>query len=90
MRIDKKENGQSIIAWIVLAPFALIIIGVLFCEANKAYWDYRVTKMCEEDGGVEIFEHIEVTPEEFEKLGGNEYGEIDIPFEQYRKPIELY
>ena len=90
MRIDKKHDGQSLIAWIVLTPFVLILISVLFCETNKAYWDYRVTKMCEKDGGVEIFEYIEVTAKEFERFGGNQHGELDIPFERYRNPTDLY
>lgn len=97
MKTYNKQTGRSFISWLVLSPLmllgiviALVIIAVLLCEANKAYWDHKVKGMCEKDGGIEVFEHIEVTQEEFEKLGGNQYGEIEIPFEQYRKPIDLY
>lgn len=71
MRAYNKQEGRSLISWIALTPFmlaGLIIIGVLLCEANKAYWDHKVKGMCEEDGEFEIFEQIEVTTQELSKL----------------------
>ena len=62
---------MSLIKFIALIPVVLIGLVVLvfiYTELNKAYWDYRVKQMCEKDGGVEIFEHIDVTAEEFSKL----------------------
>ncbi len=71
-RKDKKSNkGLSVVGSIALIPLIFIgLIVLLFfaCELNKAYWDYRVAQMCEEDGGVEIYEPIEVTPEEFAQM----------------------
>jgi hypothetical protein len=39
-------------------------------ELNKAYWDYRVKGWCEKDGGVTVFETMELTKEESEMYGG--------------------
>ncbi|MDF1588648.1 MAG: hypothetical protein P1P93_05760 [Gammaproteobacteria bacterium] len=66
-----QQSGYSLIGWLGLMPFILLgVLVVLFlaCELNKTYWDYRINQMCEEDGGVEIYQHIDVTPEEYAKL----------------------
>lgn len=59
----KSHFGLSLIGWLIKIPVFLIILLVLvigFYEGRKAYWDYRVTKMCEEDGGVTVFEKVEL------------------------------
>lgn len=78
MQADKKQGGQNIIVWTVLAAITLLILSALFCEASKAYWDYRVTKMCEEDGGVTVYEKVELTHEEYKKYDGKN-GFISVP-----------
>ena len=57
--------------------FILLVIGVLICEANKAYWDYKVARWCKEDGGVTVYHKVELTQEEYEKNGGKN-GRIPI------------
>lgn len=71
-------SKSKIIGWVIASPFILIAGGIAFCELNKAYWDHQVKLMCEKDGGVTVFEYIELTPDEFKKHGGNQYGEIRI------------
>lgn len=80
-------KGRSILGWVVVSPFilvalaiVLVIAGVLLCEVNKAYWDYRVKQMCEKDGGVIVYEKVELTREEYRKYDGK-YGYINVPFE---------
>ena len=71
MIIMSKQRGIGIIKVIALIPLVLIglvILAFILTLLNKAYWDYRVRQMCEKDGGVEIFKHIEVTTEEFERM----------------------
>ncbi len=78
------------IGWIIRSPLILIAVGFLFCEVNKAYWDHQVKLMCHKDGGVVVYEHIELTPDEFKKLGGNEYGQIPLPVERLTKQEHPY
>jgi hypothetical protein len=53
----------KVIAAIVLAPIAIVIGGIGGCEARKAYYDWRVQKMCEKDGGATVYEHIKISGE---------------------------
>lgn len=64
----------------VLALLLLIGIGVTACEVNKAYWDRQVRELCELDGGVVVYEHVELTSSEFEGAVLNE-GNRYIPFQ---------
>jgi len=72
---------RKTIAWILLSPPILIVLGFAYCEANKAYWDHQVRKLCEKDGGVTVFEHVELTPEEYRENDG-EHGVINVPPEK--------
>ncbi len=58
----------KVVAAVLLAPFVLLIAGIGGCEARKAYYDWKVRKMCEQDGGVIIFERTAVSPELFASL----------------------
>lgn len=64
------SNGSKILKWVLLSPVVLVLLSVVFCEINKAYWDHQVRLMCEKDGGVTVYEHIELTPEEYKHNGG--------------------
>lgn len=57
----------TVLAGIILLPIALIVLGVLFCEANKYYWDRKIEGWCENDT-YEIFERISITKEEAETM----------------------
>lgn len=58
----------TVLAGIILLPIVLIVLGVLFCEANKYYWDRKIDGWCEENGTYEIFERISITKEEAEAM----------------------
>ncbi|MEH6544571.1 MAG: hypothetical protein V7721_11595 [Porticoccaceae bacterium] len=86
-----RVKGRSFLGWIVVSPFilvalaiVLIIIGVIFCEANKAYWDYRVSEICKSDGGMEIFEHILVSREGFLQMSKGNFKP-----KKYSRPNEI-
>lgn len=69
----KKQQGFGVVKFFVSIPLVLIGLVVLvfvYTELNKAYWDYRVKELCEEDGGVTVFETVELTKEEYEMYGG--------------------
>jgi len=81
MNIFNKQYGVSVIKFIALTPLILIglvVLAFIFTLLNKAYWDYRVEKMCEKDGGVTVYEKVELTQEEYKKYGGIK-GAIRVP-----------
>lgn len=78
----------SVIGWALIAPFALVSFVILsgllyfaYCELSKAYWDSRVAELCEKDGGVTVFERVELTQEEYIRNGGKN-GFIAAPSEK--------
>ena len=64
----------------VLALLAMIGVAVASCEVNKAYWDRQVRELCELDGGVVVYEQVELTPEEYRENDGKS-GIIRVPSE---------
>jgi hypothetical protein len=63
-----KSRTQKIINGIIAAPFLLLgaalvvaLLYLVYCEVNKAYWDSKVRGWCEMDGGVAVFEKVELT-----------------------------
>jgi hypothetical protein len=59
----------KLIAAVVLAPIVILVVGIGGCEARKAYYDWQVRQMCEKDGGVMVYEHIEISPEVAASMG---------------------
>ena len=87
MKSKKKSVGLSLIGWAVAIPFTFILLLIFtigFYEGRKAFWDYKVTKMCEADGGATVFENVKITQEEYERLGGIN-GTIPVSPEKYKK-----
>jgi len=86
------NRAQKIINGIIAAPFLLLgaalvvaLLYFVYCEVNKAYWDSKVREWCEKDGGVVVFEKVELTKNEFKNLGGNQYGQIPLSVEKLTK-----
>ena len=77
----KHQQGAGIIKVIVLTPFVIMGLAVLFfiyTEINKAYWDHQVKELCEKDGGVTVYEVVHLTKEEYLKNDGRN-GSIRVP-----------
>jgi hypothetical protein len=75
--------------WAVLTLMLLLVLAIGGCEARKAYYDWQVRKMCEQDGGVTVFERVIVTKEEYKALGGTA-GEIPVYELSSTRPHEPY
>ena len=76
-----KSYGLGLIGWIISIPFiliGLIIFAFILCGANKAYWDHKITKMCENDGGVTVYEEVSLDREEYKQYI-NKFGKLSIP-----------
>ncbi len=69
--IKHRQNGWSLLTTVLLIP-ALLIGSALayfaFCEARKAYWDHQVKLMCEKDGGVKVYEKVQLNLEEYKAI----------------------
>lgn len=73
----------------LLVTVIFVVLGVAACEVNKAYWDYRVRKWCAKDGGVKVYEYIELTQQEYIARGGK-YGQLPMPIKRQRKSDDPY
>ena len=76
----RRARGASTVKVLLLIPVALVlllVLAVIFFEARKAYWDHQVKLMCEKDGGVKAYERIQISQEEYKRLGGQQ-GDIPI------------
>lgn len=66
-----QERGSGLATFLVSIPLFLIFALVLtfaFYEGRKAYWDWRIHRMCEKDGGVTIFERVSLNPQEVAQM----------------------
>jgi hypothetical protein len=72
---------MKILKWFFLGPVLLLIVVFSGCELNKAYWDYQVTKMCKKDGGVTVYEKVDISKKEHPKLF-NIMGTLVLPYEK--------
>jgi len=67
--------------WLVAIPASVVLLAIAavgFYEARKAYWDSEVTKLCEKDGGLKIFEIAQLNGSQLALLR-NKFGQLDIP-----------
>jgi len=71
--------------------FGVVILGSWFgwsfweVEGRKMYWDFRVWQMCQEDGGVTVYETVELPAERFD-----EWGNVGLKNKKYAKPSDGY
>lgn len=55
--------------------FAMLLTVALagcagYVPGRQSYWDAQVREMCAKDGGVTVYEIVELSEEEFKRLGG--------------------
>ena len=88
IKLRERLAGLGLIGWVIAIPLTLILLLIVvagFYEGRKAYWDHQVTKMCEKDGGVTVFETVTLTKEQYFKNDGYK-GMIAIFPESTSKP----
>lgn len=70
--------------------FVLYYVGLYgYCQLNKAYWDREVRKLCEIDGGVQIYEKVELSVGEYPDLI-NDRGVLRIPSKNHAKKTDPF
>lgn len=76
---QKQRSGAGLfVKWALLVVIGLPVAWFAFCEARKAYWDWRVENWCETDGGIQVKRRVRLTETEREALT-NDFGEFVIP-----------
>lgn len=75
----------KILVSLALAPILVLAAGIGGCEIRKAYYDRQVRKLCEKDGGLQIFEVARLSPADYALLV-NEFGQLDIPTQPNARP----
>ena len=71
----------KIVGGIAIAPFALIALGVAYCEINKAYWDHRVKELCNKDGDITIYEKVVISKSDYPNMKFISTGQPILPDE---------
>lgn len=80
---SKKQNRIGLAGWFVSIPLALIgilILVVIFFEGRKVYWDNKVRELCEKDGGITVYETVQLNEDEYRQYI-NQFGKLSIPRE---------
>jgi hypothetical protein len=56
---------------VILISIFLLWLGIAFWQVTgkKLYWDAQVNKKCEVDGGIKVYEIIELPNEKFDRWG---------------------
>lgn len=67
---------MKIIKWLMFTPFFLLLMAIIIffialgvTEANKAYWDAKIEKLCEMDGGAHVSNRLIVAENEIKNFG---------------------
>jgi hypothetical protein len=86
------NRGFAVIGWLLMIPVAIIALVILafgFFEARKAYWDSRVKGMCDKEGGIKVFQVVQLDLKEYRKLL-NSRNQIDLRNERFATPADSY
>ncbi len=85
----RKPRGIALyrlILWIGIVLIVGSILSVGFHEGRKIYWDAKVRELCANDGGIKVFESVELPKEQYERLL-NQFGQLSPPLES-RAPAD--
>jgi hypothetical protein len=85
-------KSNKVLMWMLGVPLTLIglvVLSYFYFEANKSYWDSQVRGLCGKDGGVTVYERVELTQEEYESNDGED-GVISVMPEGTSKSWHQY
>ena len=91
--LRKNQHGVGAIKLLFLIPLALmgfVVLFYIYTELNKAYWDKKVRRLCEKDGGVTVYEEIELFKSNYPTLKFTSKNSLILPSEQETKGKEPF
>jgi hypothetical protein len=82
MHVRERHIVSSATVRLLLSTFLLIDITACagYFPGERAHWDAKVKELCEQDGGVTVFEIVEISHGEYARLGGSR-GVVPVPDE---------
>lgn len=70
----------------VVVGGVLVFLGLLWIAAGEKWWlDYQVRELCAKDGGVKVYETVELPSERFDK-----WGNVRIPNKKHAQSTDEY
>lgn len=88
---------MKFVKWFLLSLLALVVVSVIgvvivyqHYESNKAEWDQKVTEMCKKDGGVTVYEKVEVSKADYPNLKFTSSGYVILSSEGHKKPDDPF
>lgn len=78
--MDTCDVPSRACCFLIAAAFLLVSGCAGYVPGRQAYWDAQVDRMCETDGGMRVFEVMELTPHQYGLLL-NSFGKLDIPID---------
>ena len=79
------EGGFIITSALVLIVIVSLVALTWYQEKQKDGYDAEVKRLCAIDGGVMVYETVELPPEKF-----SEFGTVKIPSKEYAKPLDEF
>ena len=72
----------------------VVVIGMLtgcmgYAPVRQDYWDGKVKEMCDNEGGIRVFQVVLLEPQAYRQLLNNQ-NQIDIPSEKFASPDAAY
>ena len=84
---------HPVLRWVVVVSAAIVVLVAVIAfgvtEARKAYWDKKVVEMCEQQGGIKVFQKLQLAPGTYDKLL-DERKRIRLPAETVAKSGDMY
>ena len=72
----------TVIFSVILLIIAMPILMFLGAQYNKRAWDRKITELCEEDGGITVFERVDVSLSKYPNLRITRNG-VSAPNERF-------
>ena len=72
-------NKTKNINWLIASLIFLVVMGIIICESNKAYWDHKVKELCDKDGGVTIYEKVVISKGDYPTMKFTSAGRPILP-----------
>lgn len=91
-RVRCLQRGSSVLKVIVIIPAAMLVAGIgwfIFADQRLKYWDDKVRELCAKEGGVQVLQHVLLTPAEYEAMprsGGHVSGAAPLELTRLEAP----
>ena len=84
--LDKRQVSIGWCTAVVTMAVTAFLAGCAgYVPGRQTYWDNQVRELCQTDGGSTVYETVQLTRQEYERLGGLRQG-LPVPDEGTAKP----